>query len=265
MEKETMLVVEDEDIMREALHDYFSDEGHKVDTADDGDKALEKFNLEDYNVMIIDLKLPGRDGLSVLKDIRAKNPKAKVFIITAYPSIETAKEAIRSGATDYLPKPFDLDYLEKLLRQSYEIDVVPTPPVEEPLAEEKIVTPCIWTQAGLVKNRMCTLGYQCNNACKFHVGMMNKEQYRDDPKIKPFIDKLYSQIGLKQCRYVMSGEVSIRACDRVYRCESCDFHQTIDDEVGQQLAIKAANRERKKQIQKFAPVIIKRQPVRTDN
>ena len=79
MRKETMLVVEDEDIMREALCDYFSDEGHKVDTANDGDKALEKFNLEDYNVMIVDLKLPGRDGLSVLKEIRAKNSKAKVF------------------------------------------------------------------------------------------------------------------------------------------------------------------------------------------
>ena len=56
MKKENMLVVEDEEIMREALVDYFSDEGHKVDTANDGDKALEKFNLEDYNVLIIDLR-----------------------------------------------------------------------------------------------------------------------------------------------------------------------------------------------------------------
>lgn len=70
--------------------------------------------------MIIDLKLPGCDGLSVLKEIRAKNPKAKVIIITAYPSIETAKEAMRRGATDYLPKPFELDYLETIIKQSYE-------------------------------------------------------------------------------------------------------------------------------------------------
>ena len=125
MEKENMLVVEDEDIMREALSDYFSDVGHKVDTADNGDKALVGLNLKDYNVMIVDLKLPGRDGLSVLKDIRAKNPKAKVIIITAYPSIETAKEAIRGGATEYLPKPFELDYLETIIRQSYEIEEAP--------------------------------------------------------------------------------------------------------------------------------------------
>ncbi|UCC39079.1 MAG: response regulator [Candidatus Aminicenantes bacterium] len=245
MKKENMLVVEDEDIMREALSDYFSDEGHKVDTADDGDKALEKFNLEDYNVMIVDLKLPGRDGLSVLKEIRAKNPKARVIIITAYPSIETAKEAIRGGATDYLPKPFELDYLETIIRQSYEVEIIPTPPVEEPLIEEEIVTPCIWMQAGLVEKRMCAIGYQCQNACKFHVAMMKKEKFREDPRIKPFLDKLYSQLGKKQCRYTMSGKISLRSCDRLYNCESCEFHQTMDDEVDRQLVVKAANQKRK--------------------
>ena len=249
MKKENMLVVEDEDIMREALSDYFSEVGHKVDTANNGDKALESFNLEDYNVMIVDLKLPGRDGLSVLKDIRAKNPKAKVIIITAYPSIETAKEAIRGGATDYLPKPFELDYLETIVRQSYEIEEAPVlpveePVVEEPIVEEEIVTPCIWMQAGIVNKRMCTLGYQCNNACKFHVSMMKKEKFKDDPRIQPFLDKLCSQLGKKQCRYAMSGEISLRSCDRLYRCESCEFHQTIEDEVGRQLAIRDVRQKR---------------------
>ena len=245
MKKENMLVVEDEDIMREALFDYFSDGGHKVDTADDGEKALEKFNLEDYDVMIVDLKLPGRDGLSILKEIRAKNPEAKVIIITAYPSIETAKEAIRGGATEYLPKPFELDHLENIINRSYEVEIVPTPPVEEPVIEEEIVTPCIWMQAGLVKKRMCTLGYQCNNACKFHVAMMKKEEFKNDPRMKSFLDKLNSQIGRKQCRYTMSGEVAIRSCDRLYRCESCEFHQAIEDEVDRQLTLKAANQKRK--------------------
>ncbi len=249
MKKENMLVVEDEDIMREALSDYFSDVGHKVDTANDGDKALESFNLEDYNVMIVDLKLPGRDGLSVLKDIRARNTKAKVIIITAYPSIETAKEAIRGGATDYLPKPFELDYLETIISQSYEIEEAPVlpveePVVEEPIVEEEIVTPCIWMQAGIVNKRMCTIGYQCNNACKFHVAMMKKEKFKDNPRVQPFLDKLCSQLGKKQCRYAMSGEVSIRSCDRLYRCESCEFHQTIEDEVGRQLAIREARQKR---------------------
>jgi len=269
MEKENMLVVEDEDIMREALSDYFSDVGHKVDTADNGDKALESLNLEDYNVMIVDLKLPGRDGLSVLKDIRAKNPKAKVIIITAYPSIETAKEAIRGGATDYLPKPFELDYLETIIRQSYEIEEAPVlpveePVVEEPVVEEEIVTPCIWMQSGIVNKRMCTLGYQCNTACDFHVAMMKKEKFRDDPRIKPFLDKLYSQLGQKQCRYVMCGEVSLRSCDRLYRCESCEFHQTIEDEVDRQLAIRDA-RQKRARAKKFDKVATAPKSVRKDH
>ena len=112
MKKETMLVVEDEDIMREALVDYFAGEGHTVDTAPDGDNALEKFNLKDYDVMIIDLRLPGRDGLSVLEEVRAKNPQAKVIMITAYPSLETEMEAKQKGAIEYLTKPFELSYLE---------------------------------------------------------------------------------------------------------------------------------------------------------
>ena len=269
MKKETMLVVEDEDIMREALFDYFSDGGHKVDTASDGEKALEKFKLEDYNVMIIDLKLPGRDGISVLQEVREKNPKAKVIIITAYPSVETEEKAIQEGALNYLPKPFELDYLETIIRQSYEIEEAPVTPVEEPVVEEpvveeEIVTPCIWMQSGIVNKRMCTLGYQCNTACDFHVAMMKKEKFRDDPRIQPFLDKLYSQLGRKQCRYIMSGEVSLRSCDRLYRCESCDFHQTIEDEVDRQLAIRDARQKRAK-AKKFDKVATAQKSVREDH
>lgn len=264
MKKESMLVVEDEDIMREALLDYFSDEGHKVDTANDGDKALKKFNLEDYNVMIIDLKLPGRDGLAVLKEVKEKNPKAKVIIITAYPSIETETEAIRRGAFNYLPKPFELDYLETLIRQSYEVEVVPTPPVEEPIVEEEIITPCIWMQAGIVKKRMCTRRYRCDKGCDFHEAMMNKEKFRNDPRIKPFIDKLHSILGKNQCRYTMSGEISFRSCPQLYHCESCEFDQTIQDEIDRQLAFKTAQKERK-QANRISQVTMMHKPVRKDH
>ncbi len=244
MKKETMLVVEDEDIMREALSDYFSDEGHRVDTASDGDKALEKYNLEDYNVMIIDLKLPGRDGISVLKEVRAKNPQAKVIIITAYPSVETEEQAKLEGAFDYLQKPFDLDYLDTLIRQSFEVEIIPIPPVEEPVVEEEIVTPCIWMQAGIINKRLCPHGYNCHKVCEFHAAMMKQEKFRNDPRIKPYIDKLYSQLGKKQCRYIMSGEISHRSCPFVFKCESCEFDQAIQDQVDRQVALKAAKRKK---------------------
>lgn len=260
-----MLVVEDEDIMREALVDYFSGEGHKVDTANDGDSALEKINLEDYDVMIVDLKLPGRDGLSVLKEARAKNPKAKVIIITAYPSFETEEEAGRRGAIDYLTKPFELNYLETLIKQSYEVEVVPEIPVEEPIVEEELPTPCIWTQAGIVKKRMCTRGYECHRGCDFHAAMMKKEKFRNDPRIKPYLDKLYSRLGENQCVYTMSGEISFRVCTRLFNCASCELDQMIQYKKDLQLINKTARRKRMKK-KKYAPqVTVKNKSVRTDH
>lgn len=264
MKKENMLVVDDEDIMRDALVDFFSDEGHKVDTAQDGDKALEKFNLKDYNVMIIDLRLPGRDGLSVLDEVKAKNPKAKVIIITAYPTVETEKEAMRRGAFEYLQKPFELNYLETLIRQSFEVDIIPTPPIEEPLFEEKIIAPCIWMQAGIIPKRSCTLGYQCQGACSFHVSMMKKEKFSSDARINPYLDQLAAQSGRYQCRYTMSGEISTRSCSQVYRCESCELHQTIQDEIDRQAVLKAEQRKRlQSRIQ--SQVTVKQKPIRTDH
>ncbi|UCD85290.1 MAG: response regulator [Deltaproteobacteria bacterium] len=248
MEKENILVVEDEDIMREALVDWFSGEGHKVDAAMDGDKELDKFKLEDYDAMVIDLKLPGRDGLSVLKEVKAKNPKAKVVIITAYPSIETAVDAMRRGAIDYLPKPFELERLETSLTQSYEapyeVDVTTVPPVETPtVVKEEAVTPCIWMQAGIVRKRECNIGYQCNNGCNFHAAMMKNPKYGNDLRIKPFIEKVDSLVGQNQCRYTMSGEVLFRICSNVYRCEKCEFAQGFQDKIDHQIAKKAAHRK----------------------
>jgi len=260
MKKENLLVVEDEEIMREALVDYFSDVGHKVDTANDGDKSLEKLNLRDYDVMIIDLRLPGRDGLSVLDEIKSTNPKAKVIIITAYPSVESEKEALSKGAIEYLQKPFEMSYLETLIRQSLEVEIIPTPAVEEPVVEDTIIAPCIWMQAGIINKRRCTLGYQCQNACHFHVAMMKKEKFSSDPRIKPYLDKLASQSGRNECRYTMSGKISARACSQVYRCESCELHQTIQDEVDRQIALQAENMKKL-----HSRLAVKQKPVRTDH
>ncbi|MFP4082657.1 MAG: response regulator [Candidatus Aminicenantes bacterium] len=264
MKKESMLVVEDEDIMREALVDYFSGGGHKVDTANDGDNALTKLNLEDYDVMIIDLRLPGRDGLSVLKEVRAKNPKTKVIIITAYPSYESKMEALRWGAVDYLAKPFELNHLEDLITQPYEVDVVPAPQVEEPTVEEEIVTPCIWMQAGIVKKRMCTHRYECLRGCDFFVAMMKKEKFKNDPRIKPYLEKVYSLLGRNQCRYTLSGELSFRDCTRLYNCASCELDQMVQHKIEQQIALKNARRKRK-QTERLAQVTMKKKPIRTDH
>ncbi len=260
-----MLVIEDEDIMREALLDYFSGEGHKVDGANDGEKALENLNMTDYKIMIIDLRLPGRDGLSILEEVKAKNPEARVIIITAYPTLETETEAMKKGATKYIQKPFEPNYLETLIQQSFEVDVVPTPAVEEPpLFEEKIIAPCIWTQAGIVNKRACTLGYQCQRTCKFHQQLMAKEKFSSDPRIQPFLEKLSAQSGRHQCRYFMSGEVASRSCSQLFNCESCELHQIIQDEIDRQKILKAENKKKiQQQHMRKVPVMDKSE--RTDH
>jgi hypothetical protein len=94
--------------------------------------------------------------------------------------------------------------------------------------------------------------------------MMNKERFRNDPRIKPFIDKLNSQLGKKQCKYTMSGEIALRSCDRLYKCESCDFHQTIEDEVDRQLTIRAVRQKRQK-ARRVGKQTWRHEPVQSDN
>jgi CheY-like chemotaxis protein len=251
MDHRNLLVVEDEEIMRDSLVDWFSSEGRTVHAAVDGEEALAKYRLEEYDAMIIDLMLPGQNGLDVLAEVRKRNPTARVVIVTAYPSYETAVEAMRRGATDYLPKPFELDKLEASLRESYQEIITPPekitpPPVIEPLLEEENVTPCIWTQAGIVPKRMCTTGYQCVTECDYHVNMMKREKYSSDPRIKPWLDKLACTGGQYECKYVMSGDISARSCPSLYNCENCEFAQMLQDRVDEQLDIKEENRLRRK-------------------
>ena len=169
MKKENMLVVEDEEIMRDALVDYFSSEGHKVDTAQNGDTAIDNLDLKDYDIMIIDLRLPGRDGLSVLDEVRKKNPKAKVIMITAYPTVESETEAMKKGAVNYLQKPFELDYLETLIKQSFEVDVVPSPLLKNLFLKKKLLHPVSGCRQASSKNAHAPL---VTNA-KGHVNSIN--------------------------------------------------------------------------------------------
>jgi len=113
-----ILIVEDEAIMRESLQDWLTTFGYQVETAKEGKEALKIIAKRDFGVAILDLKLPGKDGLEVLHDARVKRPQLKGIIITAYPSIGTAVEVMKEGAVDYLPKSFDLNELEKLIRDT---------------------------------------------------------------------------------------------------------------------------------------------------
>jgi bidirectional [NiFe] hydrogenase diaphorase subunit len=113
-----ILVIEDEAIMRESLRDWLTESGYQVATVENGEEALKTVIERDFGLLILDLRLPGKDGLSVLKEARANRPELRGIIITAYPSLETAVEAMKEGAVDYLAKPVDLNQLEKLIEET---------------------------------------------------------------------------------------------------------------------------------------------------
>jgi NADH-quinone oxidoreductase subunit E len=112
-----ILLVEDEAIMRESLQDWLANSGYQVETAQEAAEALKIIGKRDFGILILDLRLPGGDGIDLLRQIRASQPQLKGIIITAYPSVQTAVEAMKEGALDYLTKPVDLNRLEELIQQ----------------------------------------------------------------------------------------------------------------------------------------------------
>jgi DNA-binding NtrC family response regulator len=128
--KELILIVEDEEGMRESLREWLIEGGYKVETAKTGEDGLKIISDQDVALALLDLRLPGKDGISVLKEAKTIRPQLKVIIITAYPSPQTKQAALKEGAVDYLPKPFDLNDLEKLIRGT----LLPAPAKGEAIA-----------------------------------------------------------------------------------------------------------------------------------
>jgi DNA-binding NtrC family response regulator len=121
-----ILIVDDEPIVRESIRDWLKDAGYEVTTAETGEEAIAMIQKEDFGVLVLDVRLPGKTGISVLRDIKALKPEIKSIVITAYPTSELAAQAKELGAIDYLVKPIAPDDLERLIRetlQQYEKEV----------------------------------------------------------------------------------------------------------------------------------------------
>lgn len=114
-----VLVVDDEPEVLELLVEYFKTQGLRVATAADGRAAVAALEREParYSLVVTDLQLPGLDGLGVLEAARRANPSCYVVIVTGYASIDTAIQAVRLGAYDYLTKPFSLGQLDVVLQR----------------------------------------------------------------------------------------------------------------------------------------------------
>ncbi|MBU1742813.1 MAG: sigma-54 dependent transcriptional regulator [Proteobacteria bacterium] len=110
-----IMVVDDELAMRESLAAWLVKDGFEVATADGGEQALALMKQTPFDLVFVDIKMPGMDGLELLRRLRADHPETYAIIITAYGSIDTAVEAMKLGATDYLVKPFDPEQLMVLI------------------------------------------------------------------------------------------------------------------------------------------------------
>jgi DNA-binding NtrC family response regulator len=112
-----ILIVDDEEIVRESLSGWLEKDGYTVSTAPDGPTGLDKLREGLWSILLVDLKMPGMDGLQVLEAARKMQPDAAVVMITAYATVETAVKAIKLGATDYLVKPFDPEELSVMIQR----------------------------------------------------------------------------------------------------------------------------------------------------
>lgn len=124
--KVRILVVDDELVIRESLHGWLKKSGYQVDTAEGGSAALAMLEKTPYDLLFLDIMMPVMSGIEVLEVVKEDYPQTLVVMITAYGSVETAVQAMKRGANDYLMKPFDPDQLslltEKLMQQKRIMD-----------------------------------------------------------------------------------------------------------------------------------------------
>jgi len=112
-----ILVTEDDPKMRTGLVEILKDEGYDVDSAENGQKGLEKIKEKDYDIVLTDLIMPVMGGMELLRNIKNIKPGTSVMIITAFGTIENAVEAIKLGASEYITKPFKIDEVQSKIKK----------------------------------------------------------------------------------------------------------------------------------------------------
>ena len=120
MEKMKMMLVDDEERFLSTTKKLLSKKGHDVFTAISGSEALEKLRTQNIHVVILDVKMPGMDGIETLKAIKRKFPMVEVIMLTGHGTVESAVEGLKSGATDYLTKPTDVNDLIAKAEEAFE-------------------------------------------------------------------------------------------------------------------------------------------------
>jgi Nif-specific regulatory protein len=113
-----VLIVDDEQVQREMLEGFLAKQGYGVETAGSGAQALDRYKRSSFDLVLTDLRMPGMDGIQLLKELKRFNPEVMVVVLTAFGTVGTAVAAMKEGAYDYLTKPIDLDELLLLVQRA---------------------------------------------------------------------------------------------------------------------------------------------------
>ncbi len=117
-----ILIVDDEKNIRLTLSQALETLGAEIDTAANGDEALTKLKEKEFGLILLDIRMPGMDGMEVLRRVRDIRPDIRIIMITAYGTIESAVEAMKLGAVDFLQKPFDPEEIRELVSRVMDRD-----------------------------------------------------------------------------------------------------------------------------------------------
>jgi DNA-binding NtrC family response regulator len=116
-----ILVAEDDEMVRDVIVRFLSDEGYSVNVAEDGLEAIRALRRQDIKLVITDLRMPGADGMEVLRTALQINPQMAVVLVTAYGTLDLALEAMREGAYDYIVKPFVMQQMLLVVRNAFRL------------------------------------------------------------------------------------------------------------------------------------------------
>ena len=116
MNERSILVVDDELLIRDLLYDFFNSQGWKIKVAENGEKALEILESGNVDLLLTDLKMPDMDGMTLTRNAKNVYPDLPVVVMTGYPSVDTAVDAIRAKVADYIIKPFNINQLYKIVQ-----------------------------------------------------------------------------------------------------------------------------------------------------
>lgn len=114
----SILIVDDEESVRDSLYNWFIEDGYRVECAENANKALSLIEKQSFDIILADIKMPGMDGLEMMRRIKQIIPESIIIVMTAFATVDTAVKALKDGAFDYVTKPFDPDDLSHLIRNA---------------------------------------------------------------------------------------------------------------------------------------------------